>query len=74
MNLEADINWIQKEIAKIKDPDLIKVFKTILQYREKKASEDALDFFYPRPLMKKQKEGQNRTMKSEENMANGSRN
>lgn len=53
MNLEADINWIQKEIAKIKDPDLIKVFKTILQYREKKASEDALDFLLSKALDEK---------------------
>ncbi len=43
MNLDADITWIQNEIAKIKDPDLIRVFKSLLQYREKKASADALD-------------------------------
>ena len=43
MNLDADITWIQKEIAKIKDPDLINVFKSLLQYREKKASDNALE-------------------------------
>lgn len=52
MNLEADITWIQNEIAKIKDPDLINVFKSLLQYRDKKASDDALDLL----LTKSQKD------------------
>lgn len=43
MNIQADISWIQKEIAKIKDPDLINVFKSLLKYREKKASDEILD-------------------------------
>jgi hypothetical protein len=43
MNLDADITWIQNEIAKIKDPDLINLFKSLLKYRDKKTAEDALD-------------------------------
>ncbi len=54
MNLEADITWIQNEIAKIKDPELINVFKSILQYREKKASDDALDLLLARALEDKE--------------------
>lgn len=54
MNLDADITWIQNEIAKIRDPELIKVFKSILQYREKKASDDALDLLLARALEDKE--------------------
>lgn len=43
MNLDADITWIQNEIAKIKDPELINAFKTLLRYREKMASDNALE-------------------------------
>ncbi len=43
MNIDADITWIQNEIAKIKDPDLIQLFKSLLLYREKKAAADTLD-------------------------------
>ncbi len=50
MNLDADITWIQNEIAKIKDPDLIHVFKSLLLYREKKASAEALDLLLNKSL------------------------
>jgi hypothetical protein len=43
MDMQADINWIQKEIAKINDPDLIAVLKGLLKCREKKASPESLD-------------------------------
>ncbi len=43
MDLQADITWIQKEIANIKDPELIAVFKSLLKYRDKKSSEETLD-------------------------------
>jgi hypothetical protein len=50
MNLDADITWIQNEIAKIKDPDLIQLFKSLLQYREKKASADGLDLLLDKSM------------------------
>ena len=56
MNLEADINWIQKEIGKIKDPDLINVFKSILQYREKKAADDTLDLLLEKAIADRENE------------------
>ncbi len=49
MNLDADIAWIQNEIAKIKDPDLIQLFKSLLQYRDKKASAE-FDFLLDKSL------------------------
>lgn len=45
MNLQADITWLQNEIAKIKDPDLIEVFKRLLKYSEKKVSDEMLEIF-----------------------------
>ena len=36
MNLQADIKWIQNELAQVKDPMLIDAFKNLLQYRRKK--------------------------------------
>lgn len=35
MNVEADIRWIQKELNKVKDPDLIGLFKQLLQFGKK---------------------------------------
>jgi hypothetical protein len=49
MNLDADIAWIQNEIAKIKDPELIQFFKSLLHYRDKKASAE-LDFLLDKSL------------------------
>ena len=50
MNLDADILWIQNEIAKIKDPDLIQLFKSLLRYREKLATADSLDLLLDKSL------------------------
>ena len=35
MNIQADLNWIQKELKEVKDPTLIEVFKNLLKYRKK---------------------------------------
>lgn len=35
MNLETDIKWIQNELNKVNDPDLIEAFKRLLQFRKK---------------------------------------
>jgi len=35
MDLQADLNWIQKELLTVKDPTLIEVFKNMLKYRRK---------------------------------------
>lgn len=50
MNLDADITWIQNEIAKVKDPDLIQLFKSLLRYREKIATADSLDLLLDKSL------------------------
>lgn len=33
MNLQAEISWIQSELLKVKDPELINAFKSMLKYR-----------------------------------------
>jgi hypothetical protein len=35
MSLQTDILWIQNEITKVKDPDLLEVFKRLLLMRKK---------------------------------------
>lgn len=35
MNIQADIEWIYKELHDLKDPELILVFKRLLQLRKK---------------------------------------
>jgi len=39
MSLQADINWIQTELAKVTDPNLIDAFKSLLKYRKQKSDE-----------------------------------
>ncbi len=36
MSLQADINWIQSELNFVKDPELIRAFKSLLKYRKNK--------------------------------------
>lgn len=38
MDLQADIKWIQEELSKVRDPDLIEVFKHLLRFRKKSMS------------------------------------
>ena len=35
MDTQADIKWIQRELSKARDPDLIAVSKRLLQFRKK---------------------------------------
>ncbi|HWK56590.1 MAG TPA: hypothetical protein VNQ80_04590 [Parapedobacter sp.] len=35
MDTQADIKWIQRELSKVRGPDLIEVFKRLLQFRKK---------------------------------------
>lgn len=35
MEIQTDINWIQKELENIKDPMIIKVIKNRIEYRKK---------------------------------------
>jgi len=39
MSFQADIIWIQNEITKVKDPDLLEVFKRLLLMRKKHSSQ-----------------------------------
>ena len=43
MNIQADINWIQSELLKIDDPELIMVIKSLLKYRAKHVKTDWWD-------------------------------
>jgi len=43
MDVQADIKWIQNELKKVKDPDLIEIFKNLLRYRHKKDQVDRGD-------------------------------
>lgn len=40
MNLNSEISWIQKEILKVEDPDLISAIKYLLKSRTSKDNED----------------------------------
>lgn len=35
MDVQADIKWIQNELNKVNDPDLIEAFKRLLQFIKK---------------------------------------
>lgn len=35
MNIQSDIKWIQNELNKVNDPDLIEAFKRLLKFRKK---------------------------------------
>ena len=35
MDIQGDIKWIQNELNKVNDPDLIEAFKRLLQFRKK---------------------------------------
>jgi len=39
MDLQADIKWIQNEITKVKDPDLLDVVKRLLLMRKKNSAQ-----------------------------------
>jgi predicted transcriptional regulator len=39
MNLQADLNWIHKELDNVKDPELIEAIKEMLKYRKKNTQE-----------------------------------
>lgn len=43
MKLHADISWIQKEIGKVEDPDLINAIKHLLKSRKSKIDGDWWD-------------------------------
>ncbi|WP_445731186.1 hypothetical protein [Mariniflexile sp.] len=39
MDIQAEIDWIQKELQEVKDPVFIEVIKNMLKYRRKVSSE-----------------------------------
>ena len=43
MDLQADLKWIISELTKVKDPELISAFKSLLKYREKPVKADWWD-------------------------------
>lgn len=43
MNIQTDISWIQSELTKVKDPELILVFKNLLKYSAKHVKTDWWD-------------------------------
>jgi len=43
MNIQADISWIQSELNKVRDPDIITAIKSVLKYREKTQETDWWD-------------------------------
>ena len=54
MELQTDLNWIQSELMKVKDPDLIAAIKSMLKYREKKSSIEAIDLSLKRAITDKE--------------------
>ena len=45
MDIQSEINWIQTELKKVTDPQLIMAFKNLLNYRNSKETDwsDELD-------------------------------
>ncbi|NOX48447.1 MAG: hypothetical protein GXO89_15860 [Chlorobi bacterium] len=43
MDIHADISWIQSELSKVKDPELISAFKNLLKFRAKHINKDWWD-------------------------------
>ncbi len=43
MDIQADIIWIQSELTKVKDPELISAFKNLLKFRAKHIKKDGWD-------------------------------
>jgi predicted transcriptional regulator len=43
MDIQAEISWIQVELAKVTDRELILVFKNLLKYRAKQEKADWWD-------------------------------
>ena len=41
MDIHADIRWIQSELLKVEDPELISVFKNLLKNRNKNVNLDS---------------------------------
>ena len=56
MDLQADINWIRAEIQKVTDPELIQVFKRLLENRAKQLDQDWFDTL-PIEIQKEIEEG-----------------
>jgi|AVFP01.1.fsa_nt_gi hypothetical protein len=54
MDIQAEINWIQTELQKVRDPEIILAFKNMLKYRQKKESVVALDEALERALADKE--------------------
>jgi hypothetical protein len=42
MSLKEDIKWLQSEISKVKDPDFIAAFKSLLKYHKKQENKAEL--------------------------------
>jgi hypothetical protein len=54
MDIQTDISWIQAELSKVKDPELISAFKSLLKYRNKQTKiESDFDLSMNRALLDK---------------------
>jgi len=42
MNVHEDLKWIQDQLNDVTDPDLIAIFKSLLNYKNKKAESATL--------------------------------
>jgi len=40
MTLQTEFSWMQSELMKVKEPDLIAAIKSLLKYREKQIQKD----------------------------------
>ena len=61
MDIQADISWIRSELMKVKDPELISAFKSLLKYRNKNQElESDFDISMNRAILDK-KEGRTKS-------------
>ncbi len=55
MDIQAEISWIRSELMKVKDPELISAFKSLLKYRNKNQEiESDFDISMNRALLDKE--------------------
>jgi hypothetical protein len=53
MSLQTDILWIQNEITKVNDPDLVEVFKRLLLMHKKHSSQSIEEYNHDIELSEK---------------------
>ncbi len=55
MNIQSDIKWIQEELMKVEEPELITALKSMLKYRQRQVeNRSVFDLAYARAVKDKE--------------------